>query len=151
MLLDAWKDRLTFPDLKAAAHKYYLKWNPDIFIVEAKASGSPLIYELRARGIPVSEYNPTRGTKAAPNTKIMRANSVSDLMASGVVWAPDGPKTAWADDVIEECASFPGGEHDDWTDCVIMALLRFRQGGMLQLATDSWDSEPFTPRKRVYY
>ena len=149
ILLDAWKERLTFPDLKAAAHKYYLKWNPDIFIVEAKASGHPLIYELRARGIPVSEYTPVRGTKNNPNTKIMRANGVSDLMASGIVYAPN---KQWADDVIEECASFPGGEHDDWVDCVVMALMRFRQGGMIRLATDSWDSEPLPVRRaRAYY
>lgn len=151
IMLDAWKERLNFPDLKAAAHKYYLKWQPDIFIVEAKATGTPLIYELRARGIPVSEYTPTRGTKNNPNNKIMRANSVSDLMASGIIYAPEGFRTQWADDVIEECASFPGGEHDDYVDCVIMALLRFRQGGMIKLATDNWDSEPMAVRKRAYY
>lgn len=150
ILLDAWKERLTFPDLKAAAHKYYMKWQPDIFIVEAKASGAPLIYELRARGIPVSEYTPTRGTKANANTKVMRANSVSDIMASGVVYAPEGFRTSWADDVIEECANFPG-EFDDWVDCVIMALMRFRQGGLIRLATDNWDSEPVAVRKRAYY
>lgn len=149
ILLDAWRGRLTFPDLKAAAHKHYLKWQPDMFLVEAKASGAPLIYELRARGIPVSEYNPVRGTKLAPNTKIMRANSVSDLMASGTVWAPD---RTWADEVIEECASFPGGaDHDDYVDCVIMALLKLRQGGLISLATDNWDSDPLPYRKRVAY
>lgn len=151
ILLDAWKERLTFPDLKAAAHKYYIKWQPDIFIVEAKASGAPLIYELRARGIPVSEYTPTRGSKANANTKVMRANSVSDIMASGVVWAPEGFRTSWADDVIEECAAFPSAEHDDWVDCVIMALMRFRQGGLIRLASDDWDSEPLEYRKRAYY
>lgn len=146
-LLDAWKDRVTFPELKSLAHKHYLRWEPDIFIVEAQATGVPLIYELRARGIPVSEYRPSRGSKAAPNSKIMRANGVSDIMASGMVWAPE---TRWAEDVIEECSNFPGGDNDDYVDTVLMALMRFRQGGFIRLATDDWDDQPIQ-RRRAYY
>jgi predicted phage terminase large subunit-like protein len=126
-----------------------MKWQPDIFMVEAKAAGAPLIYELRARGIPVQEYNPTRGTKLAPNDKISRVNAISDIFASGLVWAPE---FVWADEVIEDCANFPSVEHDDLVDCVAMALMRFRQGGFLTLASDSWDDdEPVRPRRRAYY
>lgn len=147
-LLDAWKDRVTFPDLKAMAHKHYLKWQPDIFIVEGHATGQPLIYELRARGIPVSEYRPAgTGLKGQFNSKIMRANGVSDIMASGMVWAPE---TRWAEDVIDEVASFPGADHDDYVDTLIMALMRFRQGGFIRLATDDWDERPRRMR-RAYY
>lgn len=148
ILLDAWKERLDFPELKAIAHRYYLKWQPDIFMVEAKAAGAPLIYELRARGIPVQEYTPSRGTKLAPNDKISRVNAISDIFASGMVWAPE---LAWAEEVIEDCAAFPQGESDDIVDCVAMALMRFRQGGFLRLATDDWDDEPVRPRRRAYY
>lgn len=149
ILLDAWKERLEFPELKAIAHRHYMKWQPDIFMVEAKAAGAPLIYELRARGIPVQEYNPTRGTKLAPNDKISRVNAISDIFASGLVWAPE---FVWADEVIEDCANFPSVEHDDLVDCVAMALMRFRQGGFLTLASDSWDDdEPVRPRRRAYY
>lgn len=148
ILLDAWKDRINFPELKTAAHKHYLKWQPDIFLIEAKASGTPLLHELRARGIPVSEYTPVRGAKASPNTKIVRANAVTDILASGLVYAP---KSRWAEDVIEECDIFPEGMNDDFVDCVVMALMRFRQGGIIQLPTDSWDDEPSTRRRRKYY
>lgn len=148
MLLDAWKERINFPDLKAAAHKYYLQWQPDMFIVEAKASGSPLIQELRARGIPVSEYTPVRGTKFSPNNKIIRANSITDILASGLVWAPN---LRWAEEVIDECDGFPTLDNDDYVDCVVMALLRFRQGGLIQLPTDDWDNEPMYRRRRAFY
>lgn len=149
ILLDAWKERLEFPELKSIAHKYWLKWQPDIFMVEAKASGLPLVYELRARGIPVSEYNPTRGTKYAPNDKISRVNSITDIFASGLVWAPETP---WAAEVIEDCAGFPGLDHDDLVDCVTMALIRFRQGGFIRLSSDTWDQEEYVrPRRRIYY
>lgn len=148
ILLDAWKDRINFPDLKTAAHKHYLKWQPDVFLIEAKASGTPLLHEMRARGIPVSEFNPVRGTKAAPNTKIIRANSITDIFASGMVYAPE---TRWAEDVIDECNEFPEGMFDDWVDCVIMAMMRFRQGGLITLPSDDWDDGPVARRKRVYY
>jgi len=146
ILLDAWKERLSFPELKVAAHKYYVHWQPDIFIVEAQATGTPLLQELRARGIPVADYRPTRGTKDNPNTKIVRANSVSDILSSGIVWAPT---MRWADDVIEECSQFPGGENDDYVDAVVMALMRFRQGGFIRLHSDY--EEEWRPRRRVAY
>lgn len=150
ILLDAWKDRIGFPELKTAAHNHYLKWEPDAFIVEAKASGLPLIQELRSRGIPVGEYNPVRGNKiSGPNTKMVRVNSVSDILASGIVYAP---KLHWADELIEECAGFPQLSHDDFVDCVVMALMRFRQGGLIRLPTDDdWTNESSYRRRRAYY
>jgi predicted phage terminase large subunit-like protein len=115
---------------------------PDAFIVEAKAAGTPLIFELRAMGIPVSEYTPSRG-----NDKIARVNAVADLFASGVVWCPE---TRFAEEVVDEFAAFPVGEHDDLVDSSTQALLRFRQGGFLKLLSDEED-EPFYGRKASYY
>lgn len=143
ILLDAWKDRLEFPDLKARAVRVYKEWQPDAFIVEAKASGLPLIHELRQAGVPVSEFTPTR----ASGDKIMRANSVSDIFASGAVWAPE---RRWADEVIEECAAFPNGAHDDFVDTVIMALMRYRSGGFIRLDTDEWDDDVPVARADYY-
>lgn len=150
ILLDAWKERIEFPELKTAAHKHYMQWEPDAFLIEAKASGLPLIQELRSRGIPVSEYNPVRGNKiSGPNTKMVRANSVSDILASGIVYAP---RLHWADEVIEECAGFPQLSHDDYVDTVVMALMRFRQGGLIRLPTDDdWEKDNSYRRRRVYY
>ncbi len=143
ILLDAWKDRLEFPELKQRAMEMYKEWEPDTLMIEGKASGLPLIHELRQLGIPVSEFTPTR----ASGDKIMRANSVSDMFASGIVWAPE---TRWADEVIEECASFPNGAHDDYVDTVIMALMRYRQGGFIRLPSD-YDDEADVPRRAEYY
>tara|TARA_B100000123_G_scaffold261124_1_gene228057 strand:- start:1233 stop:2744 length:1512 start_codon:yes stop_codon:yes gene_type:complete len=142
ILLDAFKDRLEFPELKKCAFEFYNEFEPDACIVEAKAAGTPLIFELRAMGIPVSEYTPSRG-----NDKISRVNAVSDLFASGIVWCPE---TRFAEEVIEEFASFPAGEHDDLVDSSTQALLRFRQGGFLRLGSDE-DEEPFYSRRAEYY
>lgn len=143
ILLDAWRDKLTFPGLKVAMLDHYKEWEPDVFIIEGRASGKPLIYELRSMGIPISEFNPVRG-----NDKISRVNSIADIFSSGMVWAPT---TKWADEVITECADFPAGKHDDFVDTVSQAMLRFRQGGFLQLHTDDVDDAPVRHRKKVYY
>ena len=140
ILLDAFKARLEFPELKEKAFNMYKEWSPDSFIVEAKASGLPLIGELRRMGIPVSEFTPTRG-----NDKIARLNSVTDLFASGKVWAP--PRR-WADEVIEEMASFPNSDHDDLVDSSTQALIRFRQGGFLRLPSDEPDEQQYFKSKR---
>ena len=128
ILLDALQERLEFPELKQRAFDMYKEWQPDAFIVEAKAAGAPLIYELRSMGIPVTEYTPSRG-----NDKISRVNAIADFFASGIVWAP---KKRWAEEVVEQFASFPVGDHDDLVDSSTQALLRFRQGGFIALDHD---------------
>ncbi len=143
ILLDAFKDRMAFPELKEVALKHYKEWQPDAFIVEKKAAGAPLIQELRQMGIPVQEFSPSRG-----NDKMVRLNAVSDLFSSGKVWAPD---TRWAREVIEEVAAFPVGEHDDFVDTTTQALLRYRQGGFISLDTDEQEDRFFQRRKAAYY
>ena len=143
ILLDAFKENLEFPELKRAAYEKYWEFEPDQMIIEAKAAGSPLIFELRAMGIPVTEFTPSRG-----QDKIARVNAVTDLFASGVVWCPP---TKWADEVIEECAAFPAGDHDDLVDSTTQALLRFRQGGWIRSVMDDWDDEPKYQRPVSYY
>jgi len=143
ILLDAFKERMTFPDLKAAALKHWKEWEPDAFIVEKKSAGAPLIQELRAMGIPVQETNPSRG-----NDKIVRVNAIADLFASGKVWAPD---TRWAREVIEEVASFPNGDNDDFVDTTSQALLRYRQGGFISLDSDEKDDPIYFKRRAAYY
>jgi predicted phage terminase large subunit-like protein len=143
ILLDAFKDRMAFPELKQVALKHWKEWQPDAFIVEKKAAGAPLIQELRNMGIPVQETNPSRG-----NDKIVRLNAVADLFSSGKVWAPD---TRWAREVIEEVASFPVGENDDYVDTTSQALMRFRQGGFIQLDSDEKDDPIYFKRRAAYY
>ena len=143
ILLDAFQKRMEFPELKEKAYAHYKEWEPDAFVVEAKAAGAPLIYELRQMGIVVSEYTPSRG-----NDKFVRINSVSDLFRSGKVWAPD---TRWAREVVENMAAFPNGDHDDLTDSSVQALIRFRQGGFIRLQTDEPEEPARFKQKHAYY
>ena len=131
ILLNTYKKRVEFPELKRDVLREYNEYEPDTLIVEKKASGAPLIYDLRAMGIPVSEYTPSKG-----QDKFARLNSVSDIIASGRVWVP---RTRWAEELVDEIASFPSGEHDDLVDSTTLALMRFRQGGFLRLPSDEPD------------
>ena len=143
ILLNAFRDRLEFPELKKRVLEQYREWNPDGLIIEKKASGAPLIYELRSMGIPVQEFTPTKG-----NDKITRLNAVSDLFASSRIWVPN---TNWAEEVVEEVASFPSGEHDDYVDSVSLALMRFRQGGYVRTTLDEQDEITYFKRRRAAY
>ncbi len=120
ILVDAVKDRFEFPELRRIAKEQYDYWKPETVIVEAKASGLPLTYEMRKLGIPVINFTPSKG-----NDKHTRVNSVAPLFEAGQIWAPD---TKFAEEVIEECAAFPLGEHDDLVDSMTQAVMRFRQG-----------------------
>ena len=128
ILLNTYKKRVEFPELKKDVLREYKEFEPDTLIVEKKASGAPLIYDLRAMGIPVSDFTPSKG-----QDKIARLNAVSDIIASGRVWVP---RTRWAEELVDEVAEFPNGEHDDLVDATTLALMRFRQGGFLRLPID---------------
>ena len=144
ILLDSEKGRWEFPELKDAAMRLYEEFEPDIVLIEQKASGTPLTQDLRKMGIPVSGFTPGRGAD-----KFSRMNACAPVFESGMVWCPD---TRWAEEVIEECASFPNGEHDDLADSMTQAILRFRQGSFIRTRSDYEDDDLATYRRsREYY
>ena len=134
ILMDAQRGRWNFPELKEKALEEYNYWDPDMVIIEAKATGTPLTDELRNIGIPVVNYTPSKG-----RDKHTRMHMVAPIFESGKVWAPD---KKFADELIEECAAFPHGEHDDYCDSMSMALIRYRRGGFLRLDSDEEDPIP---------
>tara|TARA_X000001388_G_scaffold39926_1_gene28113 strand:- start:1290 stop:1919 length:630 start_codon:yes stop_codon:yes gene_type:complete len=143
ILLNAFKDRYDFPELRRVALEEYRDWNPDMVIVEAKASGLPLTHELRQMDIPVINFTPSRG-----NDKHSRLNSVAPLFESGKIWAP--MHEHFAQEVVEECAAFPFGEYDDYVDSTTQAIMRIRQGGLVRHPEDYQD-EPIVRGEVKYY
>jgi len=143
ILLAMRKGRWDFPELKEIAMDEYKYWEPETILIEAKASGMPLTQELRQLGIPVVTYTPSKG-----NDKHVRVNSVAPLFEAGQVWATDD---RWAEEVIEECAAFPYGDHDDLVDSTTQALLRFRQGNFIQLDSDYKDDPRLIVGVQEYY
>ena len=106
--------------------------------MEAKASGLPLTYELRKMDIPVVNFSPSKG-----NDKHARVNAVAPLFESGMIYAPE---QKFAEEVIEECAAFPYGDHDDLVDSTTQAIMRFRQGGLIDHPEDYVDEKAEKPK-----
>ena len=90
--------------------------------------------------IPVINFTPSKG-----NDKHARVNAVAPLFESGMIWAPD---QKFAEEVVEECAAFPNGDHDDLVDSTTQAIMRFRQGGLIGHPEDYID-EKKDPRPRT--
>ena len=143
ILLNAFKDRYEFPELRRLAHQEYLDHRPDSVIIEAKASGIPLTHELREIGIPVINFTPSKG-----NDKHVRVASIAPLFEAGKVWAP--MHEHFAQEVVEECAAFPHGDHDDYVDSMTQALMRIRQGGLIPHPED-YKPEPIVKGNLKYY
>lgn len=132
VLLEAWADRVEYPELRREAKQVYREWEPDAVLIEKKASGQSLIQDLRQGGLPVTTYQPDRD-------KVARAYAVQPLFESGMVWAPD---RKWAEEVIEECSDFPMGDQDDRVDTVTQALLYVKSRWLLRLPSDDRAEEP---------
>lgn len=159
ILLDAWHDRVEYPEFRNKVAKLIKAHDPDTVLIENKASGLSLIQELRRAGVPVTQFDPRRqgGDKEA------RANAAANAFSSGAVWYPEKLRGAdgtmvradFAHMVINECAAFPTGANDDLVDTVTQAVLHFRQRGMLRLASDdTWDIPPPPPPRmpgKSYY
>ena len=144
ILLDAIRGKYDFPELKAVALDANKYWEPETIIIEQKASGEPLTQEFRRMGIPVVPFVPSKG-----NDKYTRVNSCAPVFESGQVWYPHGEK--FAEDVIDECASFPHGANDDYVDSTTQAVLRYRQGNFVSLYSDYVDNEDLPPKEYNYY
>ena len=69
----------------ADAKEQHDRWKPDSLIIEKKASGEPLIQELRRMGIYIYEVDAHRSAD-----KVTRVHSVADMFMSGAIWAPRG-------------------------------------------------------------
>ena len=116
-LLDCWRRRVEFPELKRAVVSLYSRDKPQVVVVEDEASGQSLIQELkRETRIPILPIK-------ADKDKVARVNAVSPLIEAGKVYIPES--APWVHEFIEECSSFPTGEHDDQVDTMSQAMSYF--------------------------
>jgi predicted phage terminase large subunit-like protein len=140
ILLGAKKGHWEYPALRRMARDMREKHDPDLVLIEKKASGQSLIQDLG--WLNILPYDP--GGK----DKVTRAHAVSAILESGRVWAPE---TSWADMLITECAQFPRGEHDDLVDTTTMALHRFLEGNWVIHPDDEDDEDDKPKRERKGY
>jgi predicted phage terminase large subunit-like protein len=99
---------------------------------------------MRRAGLPVLDYLPDRD-------KVARVYASTPMMESGRVWLPKDKQ--FADDLFEECMSFPNGAHDDQVDCMTMAIHYMKDSwNLLHPEDPNWEDD-VNPRKqkRVAY
>lgn len=133
MLANAWQDRLEFHDLIEKVAASCRKYRVDRLLIEDKAAGHSVSQELRR--VHAREKWGVQLINPGSLDKVARAHSIVHLFTDGLIWAPaawddESEFTAWASDVIGQCASFPKGSHDDLVDSVTMALKWLRDAGL---------------------
>ena len=159
MLLDCWAEHLDYPDLRERLYKDYFKATygpderePDEILIEAKGSGQSVISDLgRMRspdgesGINIRTYNPGKADKTT------RVHLMLPQLEDGLIWVPEskaapGSPASWAIPMLNECARFPKGEHDDLVDVLSMTMIRLKDMRMVSV-----DDDDYIASNVVYY
>ena len=140
ILIEAWHDKVQFPDLRRLAINSYDDFHPDWVLIEKKASGHSLIQELRRSGVPV------KGVDPKGKDKVLRAHMAAAPLEQGCVFYVPGHLAA--NDVIEECAKFPVGVNDDYVDTCTMAFAFLRRLGSIEyFDEDEGELNLYKPRR----
>lgn len=146
MLIDAWDEHLSYPDLRAKAIKDWTTEyggmskesphsrarRPDRILVEAKASGQSLLQDLRLAKVPAVGYNPGKADK------ISRAHQAAPTLELGLLWIPESKKNrgqpvSWSAAFLKQLAKFPVAEHDDYVDTFTQAVIYLKDDGWFEL------------------
>lgn len=155
MLIDAWDEHLSYPDLRARAVKdwtteyggmtkdspYSRAKRPDRILVEAKASGQSLLQDLRLAKVPAVGYNPGQADK------VSRAHQAAPTLELGLLWVPEsgknlGQPVSWAAAFLKQLGKFPVAEHDDYVDTFTQAIIYLKNDGWFELPQAKDYDEP---------
>lgn len=150
IVLDYLDTRQNFPDLKTTVYQLYQEYQPDVILIEDKATGVPLFQELSLLNLPVSLFKVARGTRAAPNDKIARYTSVSSVIEAGRFWVPHRDHCPWSEKFQTTLTNFPMVSNDEAVDCVTMLLTYFRNLGLLTLPREERDEDRDPDAQRPY-
>jgi predicted phage terminase large subunit-like protein len=119
-VLDAWRGKVEFADLKRRVVEMYRAWRPHQVLIEDAASGQSLIQELRSgTPLPIKRVRVDRDKRS-------RVAAISPILEARRLLLPES--SWWRDDFVTELISFPAGVHDDWVDALTMALEHLREG-----------------------
>jgi predicted phage terminase large subunit-like protein len=148
ILLSMWRGRIEYPELRQRVkrlaldymdigditprgYNYYRK--PDVILIEAKASGDPLIADLNRASIYAVPFVPNKY-----GDKVQRVRLVTPLIESGCVFMPtkDSKLTTVADEFVNSVSYFPNTDSRDLVDTMTQALIRLKQDDMLRHPED---------------
>jgi predicted phage terminase large subunit-like protein len=117
-LLDQVRRRMSFVETCQAVRTLAARWPQAVLkLVEDKANGTAVINALSRTVAGLVPVEPD-------GSKVARASAVSPFAEAGNVWLPAPELAPWVDDLVEECAGFPNGQHDDQVDALSQGLNR---------------------------
>jgi len=123
LILDVWRRKVEFPDLKRAAVDNAQRFGADVMLVEDQASGMQLIQALRSEtppGVPVPI------PKQPEMDKKSRVAGISAMIEAGQLLLPI--EARWLAEFEKELLAFPNGRHDDQVDALSQLLTWARLG-----------------------
>jgi phage terminase large subunit-like protein len=141
MVLDCWTEHLQYPDLRPKVVNEFdtaygegrNKKLVDLILVEDKSAGISLIQDLQRAHLPVIPYNPGKADK------VQRLSIVANIIRAGRVWVPESTQKKgyvrdWAEGMVSQICSFPGGTvHDEYVDCISQGLRYLRDAGWITI------------------
>jgi predicted phage terminase large subunit-like protein len=151
ILLSAWRGKLEYPELRDRVKRLAFDYRdtgenvltrntlyePDLILIEAKASGDPLIQDLKRASVYARPFIPNKH-----GDKIQRVRLVTSLIESGVIWLPcqknNVEKMAdFADEFVTSVSYFPNVSSRDYVDTMTQALIVLRDGNRISHPKDN--------------
>lgn len=114
-VLHVWRERVTYPGLKAAFKAIVDAWKPTEILVEDKSTGQALIPDMRQE-ISSAFIHPVE----PENDKLTRLFVHTPEFKAGRVLLPES--APWLNTYIDELTGFPLTAHDDQVDATSQAL-----------------------------
>lgn len=171
ILLDLWRDRVEYPELRHMAQRMAKNYHdtivdsplsyedpPDLILIEEKVSGFSLIQDLRRGGIDVVPFKPRRKGHA-DSSKEMRARLASSIIEAGRVWLPAKPPHyetlyRYANTFVEACIAFPmDDDSKDIVDTMSQALLYLMERSFVNHPEDGVEipvQDPYIEKRPLY-
>jgi phage terminase large subunit-like protein len=164
ILLSMWRGRVEYTELREIAKRLYFDYRDtgkernlkfkgrpiDMCLIEAKASGDPLLRDLALAAINAVPFNPT-----GYGDKMKRVHFITPLIEGERVWLPARPPSydtllPFADEFLEAVACFPNLESNDLVDTMSQALTKLKTGMFLLNPRDERAVQPSKKEIKVY-
>lgn len=114
-VLDVWRERVEFPELKKAMVSQYKLHEPNIIVVEDASSGQAVVQELRR-----DTRLPITAVKVPRADKVLRFRAATPLFEALRVFLP--VDADWREEWEKEHLAFPNAAFDDQVDTTSMAI-----------------------------
>lgn len=137
-ILDVYREKLEYPDLKRQVRYQYLKWHPQVVLIERASAGRSLLHDFNAENADDPTKVPVIGieVETIKNWKEVRVHELTPVFEAGRIQVPE--TAPWLGDFMDEITRFPLATHDDQVDSLAQGLRWLEKSGMNAITYGSW-------------